>query len=80
MHQLCCVCRICGKLDAVILSYPDLHHLGAIPYLMGKGHLTCPVYATMPVHKMGQLFMYDLFLVRSVIYLSYLLYIQYKYV
>ncbi|KAF6032670.1 Cpsf100 [Bugula neritina] len=55
---------VCGKLDAVLLTYPDLYHLGAIPYLVGKGHLTCPVYATMPVNKMGQLFMYDLYLSR----------------
>ena len=56
---------ICSKLDAVVLTYPDLYHLGAIPYLVGKGHLTCPIYATMPVHKMGQMFMYDVFLVSG---------------
>lgn len=28
---------------------------------MGKLELKCPVYATIPVFKMGQMFMYDLY-------------------
>ncbi|UYV67077.1 CPSF2 [Cordylochernes scorpioides] len=48
-------------LDAVLLSYPDPLHLGALPYLIGKCNLSCPVYATVPIYKMGQMFMYDLF-------------------
>ena len=28
---------------------------------MGKLDLKCPVYATSPVYKMGQMFMYDLY-------------------
>ncbi|XP_052767669.1 cleavage and polyadenylation specificity factor subunit 2-like [Mya arenaria] len=53
------------KVDAVLLTYPDLLHLGALPYLMGKCGLSCPVYATVPVYKMGQMFMYDLFQSRN---------------
>ncbi|EDV21733.1 uncharacterized protein TRIADDRAFT_30006 [Trichoplax adhaerens] len=53
------------QIDAVLLSHPDLLHLGAIPYLVGKCQLKCPIYATVPVHKMGQMFMYDLFLSRN---------------
>ncbi|XP_071478507.1 cleavage and polyadenylation specificity factor subunit 2-like [Diadema antillarum] len=49
------------QIDAVLLSYPDNLHLGALPYLVGKCNLTCPIYATIPVYKMGQMFMYDLF-------------------
>lgn len=49
-------------IDAILLSYPDPAHLGALPYLVGKLGLNCPIYATIPVYKMGQLFMYDLFM------------------
>ena len=28
---------------------------------MGKLGLKCPIYATIPVYKMGQMFMYDLY-------------------
>lgn len=48
------------NIDAVLITYPDLYHLGALPYLVGHCGLKCPVYATDPVHKMGQMFMYDL--------------------
>ncbi|CAB0016650.1 unnamed protein product [Nesidiocoris tenuis] len=48
-------------IDAVLLTYPDPLHLGALPYLVGKCGLSCPVYATIPVYKMGQMFMYDLY-------------------
>ncbi|XP_014768570.1 cleavage and polyadenylation specificity factor subunit 2 [Octopus bimaculoides] len=48
-------------IDAVLLTYPDHNHLGALPYMVGKCGLTCPVYATIPVYKMGQMFMYDLY-------------------
>ncbi|XP_030563883.1 probable cleavage and polyadenylation specificity factor subunit 2 [Drosophila novamexicana] len=49
-------------LDAVLLSHPDAYHLGALPYLVGKLGLNCPIYATIPVFKMGQMFMYDLYM------------------
>ncbi|CAG0891466.1 unnamed protein product [Darwinula stevensoni] len=50
-----------SQIDAVLLSYPDHLHLGALPYMVGKGDLNCPIYATIPVYKMGQMFMYDLY-------------------
>ncbi|XP_064403755.1 cleavage and polyadenylation specificity factor subunit 2-like [Halichondria panicea] len=50
-----------SQIDAVLLSFPDVTHLGALPYLVGKLELKCPVYATIPVFKMGQMFMYDLY-------------------
>lgn len=49
------------SIDAVLLSYPDVVHLGALPYVVGKLGLNCPIYATIPVYKMGQMFMYDLY-------------------
>ncbi|XP_065184481.1 cleavage and polyadenylation specificity factor subunit 2-like [Sycon ciliatum] len=48
-----------NQIDAVLLTYPDVSHLGALPYLVGKLGLKCPVYATIPVYKMGQMFLYD---------------------
>ncbi len=57
-----CVCRRhLHRIDAVLLSHPDVIHLGALPYLVGKLGLKCPVYATIPIYKMGQMFMYDLY-------------------
>lgn len=53
--------RHVNQIDAVLLSYPDPLHLGALPYLVGKCGLNCPIYATIPVYKMGQMFMYDLY-------------------
>lgn len=55
------LCRYSSQIDAVLLSYPDPLHLGALPYMVGKCGLSCPIYATIPVYKMGQMFMYDLF-------------------
>ena len=49
------------QIDAVLLSYPDVYHLGTLPYLVGKLGLKCPVYSTIPVFKMGQMFLYDLY-------------------
>ena len=51
---------------AVLLSHPDPAHLGALPCLVGRLGLGAPIYATGPVHKMGQMFMYDQFLCRQV--------------
>jgi cleavage and polyadenylation specificity factor subunit 2 len=53
------------QIDAVLLSYPDPPHLGALPYLVGKVGLDCPIYATFPVYKMGQMFMYDVYQSRK---------------
>ena len=57
--------QVVGKIDAVLLSYPDCPHLGALPYAVGKLGLSCPIYATVPVYKMGQMFLYDLYQVLS---------------
>lgn len=50
-----------NDIDLVLLSYPDTYHLGALPYLVGKCSLKCEVYCTVPVYKMGQMFMYDFY-------------------
>ncbi|XP_077285623.1 cleavage and polyadenylation specificity factor subunit 2 [Arctopsyche grandis] len=53
--------RYINSIDAVLISYPDPLHLGGLPYAVGKMGLDCPIYATIPVYKMGQMFMYDLY-------------------
>ncbi|XP_077966270.1 cleavage and polyadenylation specificity factor subunit 2-like isoform X2 [Styela clava] len=53
--------RYLSQIDAILLSFPDPQHLGCLPYLVGKVGLTCPIYATVPIYKMGQMFMYDLY-------------------
>lgn len=57
--------RYVHQVDAVLLSHPDPIHLGALPYAVGKLGLNCTIYATIPVYKMGQMFMYDLYQVRG---------------
>ena len=57
--------QVVGKIDAVLLSYPDCPHLGALPYAVGKLGLSCPIYATVPVYKMGQMFLYDVYQVPT---------------
>lgn len=53
--------RHINSIDAVLLSHSDPLHLGALPYAIGKLGLSCPIYATLPIYKMGQMFMYDLY-------------------
>ena len=48
-----------NNIDAVLVSYPDVDHIGALPYLYGTLGLDCPIYGTVPVHNMGQMFLYD---------------------
>ena len=55
------------QIDAVLITFPDIYHMGALPYLVGKCGLHCPIYATIPVYKMGQMFMYDLYQVCVII-------------
>lgn len=53
---------VAPSVDAVLLSHPDIPHLGALPYASSKLGLTAPVYSTLPVWRMGQMFMYDAFI------------------
>ncbi|CAG8667410.1 18459_t:CDS:10 [Dentiscutata erythropus] len=53
--------RVAKQVDALLLSHPDLSHLGAYPYAYGHFGLSCPVYATVPVVHMGRMCMYDIF-------------------
>ncbi|KAG8464044.1 hypothetical protein KFE25_000212 [Diacronema lutheri] len=53
------------SIDAVLLSHADLAHLGGLAYAYGALGLRCPVYATLPVWRMGQMFIYDAFQARA---------------
>jgi len=51
-------------IDLVIISHPDIEHLGALPYVVGKLGLSVPILATLPVWRMGQMFMYAAWMER----------------
>jgi cleavage and polyadenylation specificity factor subunit 2 len=53
-------CRVLPRVDAVLLSHPDLPHLGALPLLVRAG-LSAPVFSTKPVRRMGEIFLYESF-------------------
>eukprot|EP00045_Choanoeca_perplexa_P010094 m.100904 g.100904 ORF g.100904 m.100904 type:complete len:751 (+) comp15146_c0_seq2:104-2356(+) len=65
LEQLEQLKEVAPTVDAVLISHPDLLHLGAYPYAFAKLGLKCPVYATIPVENMGQLFMYDIHHARA---------------
>eukprot|EP00178_Gracilaria_changii_P021008 TRINITY_DN621_c0_g2_i1.p1 TRINITY_DN621_c0_g2~~TRINITY_DN621_c0_g2_i1.p1 ORF type:complete len:869 (+),score=191.24 TRINITY_DN621_c0_g2_i1:8600-11206(+) len=56
---------IAPKVNAVLLSHADVSHLGALPYAFRHLNLNAPVFATLPVWRMGHMFMYNAYLCRS---------------
>jgi hypothetical protein len=48
-----------NEIDAVIVSYPDLQHMGALPYLIRHKGLSAPVLCSMPAIKLGRVFLED---------------------
>uniref|UniRef100_A0A7I4XRG9 Cleavage and polyadenylation specificity factor subunit 2 n=3 Tax=Trichostrongylidae TaxID=6315 RepID=A0A7I4XRG9_HAECO len=48
-----------SQISAVLITHPDQPHLGALAYLVKYCDLTAPIYCTVPVYKMGMMFMYD---------------------
>lgn len=54
-----CIYRVIGDIDCVLISHADVLHVGALPYAVGKLGLNCPIYCTLPIYKMGQMFMYE---------------------
>ncbi|EEY70242.1 cleavage and polyadenylation specificity factor subunit, putative [Phytophthora infestans T30-4] len=57
--------RVVDRIDLVLVSHLDLAHMGALPYAMGKLGLSAPVYGTLPVHRMGQIALYDAFQAKT---------------
>ncbi|CAI5731256.1 unnamed protein product [Peronospora destructor] len=57
--------RVVDRIDLVLVSHLDLAHMGALPYAMGKLGLKAPLYGTLPVHRMGQIALYDAFQAKT---------------
>lgn len=53
-------------IDAVLLSQPDLEHLGALPVLVSSYGLTAPIYSTMPTCRLGRLALHGARSIRTV--------------
>ncbi|CAL4981339.1 unnamed protein product [Urochloa decumbens] len=62
--QLEPLAKVAPTVDAVLLSHPDMMHLGALPYALKHLGLSAPVYASEPVFRLGLLTMYDHFVSR----------------
>jgi cleavage and polyadenylation specificity factor subunit 2 len=54
-----------SRINYVLISHADMEHIGGLPYLFAKLGADVPVYATLPVHYMGQMMFYDLLLGKS---------------
>ena len=59
--------EVAPSVTHVLVSHPDLLHLGALPYAKKHFGLDATVYATLPVHKMGQMYLYDQYLSRQAV-------------
>ncbi|KAJ2452527.1 hypothetical protein EV183_002900 [Coemansia sp. RSA 2336] len=51
--------RVARQVDAVLLSHPDMAHVGAYPLAFKQYGLTCQAYATQATHMMGALCLQD---------------------
>ena len=55
--------QVAPSVNVVLLSHPDVAHLGALPYAVAKlGLHTATILSTLPVWRMGLMFMYDAYL------------------
>ncbi|TFJ86318.1 hypothetical protein NSK_002526 [Nannochloropsis salina CCMP1776] len=50
------------QVQLVLLSFPDLSHMGALPWVAKHLRPGVPIYTTQPVFKMAQMVLYDLYL------------------
>ena len=48
-----------SSVDCVLLSHSSFRHCGALPYIRRRVGLSCPIYATLPVARMGAMTLYD---------------------
>ncbi len=51
--------RVAKTVDAVLLSHGDLKHCGGLPLIVDCLSPNVPIYATVPVHHMGLMTLYD---------------------
>jgi cleavage and polyadenylation specificity factor subunit 2 len=51
--------QVANDIDCVLLTHADMEHIGMLPYAAGKLGLNCPIYATLPVYRIGKLVLYE---------------------
>ena len=56
---------IAPTIHLVLISHASLEHVGAIPYAVKHLGLTAPIYSTLPVKGMGQMYFYDALIARN---------------
>eukprot|EP01104_Vermistella_antarctica_P017312 TRINITY_DN6110_c0_g1_i2.p1 TRINITY_DN6110_c0_g1~~TRINITY_DN6110_c0_g1_i2.p1 ORF type:complete len:859 (-),score=215.94 TRINITY_DN6110_c0_g1_i2:92-2518(-) len=61
VSMLASLAKVAPQIDAVLVSHADIAHLGALPYAVGKLGLRAKIFMTLPVYKMGQMVMYDVY-------------------
>ena len=67
VEEISNLAQVAPQVTHVLISHPDLLHLGCLPYAKKHFGLDAPVYATLPVHKMGQMYLYDQYLSRQAV-------------
>lgn len=58
---------VASSIDVILLSQSDPLHLGALPYAIHHFGLNGSLLCTLPVSKMGQMFLYDAVISHQVI-------------
>eukprot|EP00759_Apiculatamorpha_spiralis_P020980 PhF_6_TR26126/c0_g1_i1/m.36985/K14402/CPSF2, CFT2; cleavage and polyadenylation specificity factor subunit 2 len=53
--------EVAPMLDAIVISHGDFEHCGALPYLVQVLGVKCPIFATLPVRKFGEIACIDTF-------------------
>lgn len=51
--------KIASKINLVLLTQPSIAHAGALPYAVANFGLKAPVFSTIPVWRMAQMFLTD---------------------
>lgn len=50
---------VAGDVDAVLISFADFDHIGALPYAVAHFGLDAPIYSTIPTYQMGGVLLRD---------------------
>lgn len=57
--------EIIPNIQLVLISHPDLEHLGALPYIHKHFNLTARIYCTQPICSLGRICLKDIVKTRS---------------
>ena len=52
---------VCKNVDAVVISFADFDHIGALPYAVSYFGLNAPIYSTIPTYQMGGVLLRDVY-------------------